>query len=568
MTLSPTDTLVCDTTQLAVWQSDADYNYNRELIAPEVNIFEWLNRWFGEILQSIFGSQFAEDYSKTILISVAVLMLLLIGWFIYKKNPAIFIRSRKNALPYSVGEDTIYGVDFALKIASSLSRHDYREAIRLLYLQTLKQLSDEKRIDWQLYKTPTQYIYEVRMPAFQRLTHHFLRVRYGNLMFAIECRLPKKFVWAPSFSHYDKQPFGCAVFDSLLSTSLPKGYSLSRKTFYELEQEDTISRRGILVATNNLSLTDVDVEAILKIAKRGNKIMLVSNSFNRNLEDTLDFNSSYSYFSPALLKKYAAASLEKDTLFWIGDSAAYPRQSFYFYPQLCSSYLMPDSLPAKVLAEKGIPSVPIALSYPWGKGEIILVSTPLLFTNYGVLDGKNATYIFRLLSQMGDLPIVRTEGYMKQTAQIQMSPFRYFLSQRPLRWALYLTMFTIILFMVFTARRRQRVIPIIYQPENKSLEFTELIGTLYFQKKDHADLVHKKYIYFAEELRREIQVNIEEVANDEHSFSRIAQKTGMNTEEISELIRSVRPVIYGGCTISVEQMKYFIDKMNEIIDHI
>lgn len=409
------------------------------------------------------------------------------------------------------------------------------------------------------------------------------------LMFAIECRLPKKFVWAPSFSHYDKQPFGCAVFDSLLSTSLPKGYSLSRKTFYELEQEDTISRRGILVATNNLSLTDVDVEAILKIAKRGNKIMLVSNSFNRNLEDTLDFNSSYSYFSPALLKKYAAASLEKDTLLWVGDSAIYPRQSFNFYPQLCSSYLVPDSLPAKVLAEKTISldnlkydfgidmdsistdtivSVPVALSYPWGKGEIILISTPLLFTNYGVLDGKNATYIFRLLSQMGDLPIVRTEGYMKQTAQIQMSPFRYFLSQRPLRWALYLTMFTIILFMVFTARRRQRVIPIIYQPENKSLEFTELIGTLYFQKKDHADLVHKKYIYFAEELRREIQVNIEEVANDEHSFSRIAQKTGMNTEEISELIRSVRPVIYGGCTISVEQMKYFIDKMNEIIDHI
>lgn len=51
---------------------------------------------------------------------------------------------------------------------------------RLLYLQTLKQLSDEKRIDWQLYKTPTQYVYEVRMPAFRQLTNHFLRVRYGN----------------------------------------------------------------------------------------------------------------------------------------------------------------------------------------------------------------------------------------------------------------------------------------------------------------------------------------------------------------------------------------------------
>ena len=100
------------------------------------------------------------------------------------------------------------------------------------------------------------------------------------------------------------------------------------------------------------------------------------------------------------------------------------------------------------------------------------------------------------------------------------------------------------------------------------MEFTELIGTLYFQKKDHADLVHKKYIYFAEELRREIQVDVEEVADDERSFDRIAQKTGMSAEEVGKFIRAVRPVIYGGQTITAEQMKQFIDKMNEIIDHI
>lgn len=122
------------------------------------------------------------------------------------------------------------------------------------------------------------------------------------LMFAIECRLPKKFVWNPTFSHYDKQPFGCAVFDSLLSSSLPKGYSLSRKTFYELEQEDTTLRRGILVVTDNLHLTDVDVEAMLKMAGRGDRIMLVGSSFSRILKDTLGFECSYSYFSPSALK--------------------------------------------------------------------------------------------------------------------------------------------------------------------------------------------------------------------------------------------------------------------------
>ena len=192
----------------------------------------------------------------------------------------------------------------------------------------------------------------------------------------------------------------------------------------------------------------------------------------------------------------------------------------------------------------------------------------LIFTNYGILDGNNSAYIFRLLSQMGEFPVVRTEGYVKETAEMQQSPFRYLLSRQPLRWALYLTMIAILLFMIFTARRRQRVIPVIREPENKSLEFTELIGTLYYQKKDHADLVHKKFIYFAEELRREIQVDIEEVADDERSFRRIAQKTGMDAEEIGTFVREVRPVIYGGRVISAEQMKLYIDKMSEIINHI
>ena len=377
-------------------------------------------------------------------------------------------------------------------------------------------------------------------------------VSFLVLMFAIECRLPKKFVWTPTFSHYDKQPFGCAVFDSLLSASLPMRYSVSGKTFYQLEQEDTVSRRAILVVNNHLALTDVDVNALLKGAERGNKIMLVSNSFTGNLRDTLGFESSYSYFNPIVLRKYAASLLSKDSLYWVGDSTVYPRRIFRFYPQLCSSYFWQDSLSVKVLAEKSISSdefrydfgvkfdslqvdtlcnVPVAMSCSWGKGEIILVSTPLLFTNYGVLDGKNAAYIFRLLSQMGEFPIIRTEGYLEEAAQVQMSPFRYFISQRPLRWALYLTMIAILLFMTFTVRRRQRVIPVIHEPENKSMEFTELIGTLYFQKKDHADLVHKKYIYFAEELRREIQVDVEDVADDERSFDRIAQKTGMSAEE-------------------------------------
>lgn len=174
------DTLVCDTAQIALWQSNPAYAYNRELITPEINVLEWVANQFAELLRRIFGSKFATEYSEIILISIAILLLLFLCWLIYRKRPELFMRTRRKQLGYVTEEDTIYGIDFHEEITHALAGQNYRQAIRLLYLQTLKQLSDEGKIDWQLYKTPTQYIYEVRTPVFRQLTNHFLRVRYGN----------------------------------------------------------------------------------------------------------------------------------------------------------------------------------------------------------------------------------------------------------------------------------------------------------------------------------------------------------------------------------------------------
>ncbi len=180
---APADTIVYDSLTVAYWQGQPEYDYNRELITPEFDILAWLNLWVGRLLQKIFGSAFAEKYTAAVLVALFVVVLLLIIWFIYKKRPELFVRS-KRTLPYRVEGDTIYGVDFQKEIDSAISRKDYREAVRLLYLQTLKYLSDTGKIDWQLYKTPTEYIYEIKSDAlktpFRELTNRFLRVRYGN----------------------------------------------------------------------------------------------------------------------------------------------------------------------------------------------------------------------------------------------------------------------------------------------------------------------------------------------------------------------------------------------------
>jgi len=178
------DTLTCDTARLAHWQDNPAYDYNRELQTPEFDLYGWINMQLMKLLGKIFGSRFAEEYTETILVILFIITVSLLIWFLYRKRPELFMRSGKKVLAYTVHEDTIYGVDFQTEIDAAIARMDYKEATRLLYLQTLKYLTDNEWIDWQLYKTPTQYIYEVksesRRELFRQFTNRFLRVRYGN----------------------------------------------------------------------------------------------------------------------------------------------------------------------------------------------------------------------------------------------------------------------------------------------------------------------------------------------------------------------------------------------------
>jgi hypothetical protein len=200
------DTLVIDSAQIVQWQSQQDFDYNRELVGGGTTFYEWLTGKLRELLQDIFGQMWNSSFTSMFLVLLGVLALTAIGLYLWRYHPGLF--KGKDSLPAadSEGEDTIYGVDFETSIRQAVGRADWREAIRLRYLQTLKALSDNGQIDWQPFKTPTQYVREMSLPqplprrgevptatqqltpntsparaaAMRALTAHFLRVRYGN----------------------------------------------------------------------------------------------------------------------------------------------------------------------------------------------------------------------------------------------------------------------------------------------------------------------------------------------------------------------------------------------------
>lgn len=178
------DTLSYDTAKINGYKQNSRFDYNSQLIIQEFNLWQIIDRWLERGLSKIFGNKFARKYTEPILIGIFVLIILLVIYFIYRKRPELFFRESKKKLIANPEEETIYDVDFDSEITNSLRTNDYKLAVRLLYLQTLKHLNDKGIIDWQPFKTPTEYLYEAKKvetkKEFRILTDYFLRIRYGN----------------------------------------------------------------------------------------------------------------------------------------------------------------------------------------------------------------------------------------------------------------------------------------------------------------------------------------------------------------------------------------------------
>ena len=400
------------------------------------------------------------------------------------------------------------------------------------------------------------------------------------LVFLLELSAPSMFVWDPTFSHHDRQPFGCAVFDSLMKKSVPAGYEVTRKTLSQLEREGYGKKpHAFLIQSIDFNPSPTDLRALDRLLKTGNKVFIATSSITPDsLYPDLQLTISGQYgFSPMQVK----ASIENqeipyDTLVWCRQSP-YQEEKYTLYSAMSGDKVDVDK-PAKydILVKNWQTDdytdrvdsywVPRVVRIQRGKGELFFSCEPLLLTNYGILDEQANGLVFRLMSQFRGLPIVRTEAYTPQAEINEETPLRFWLQNEPLRWAIYLTLGGLLLFCMFYARRRQRIIPVVEEPANRSLEFVKLIGTLYHQKHINRDLLQKKYGYFAETLRRMTMIDVEDIESRKENIAQIAIRTGMPEAEVRMIFDRVDRYLQGDDELKDAALRKAIDGMDMIIN--
>jgi hypothetical protein len=329
----------------------------------------------------------------------------------------------------------------------------------------------------------------------------FLVLLFGGYL-AVQLTAKKPHNWYLSLDYTSKEPYGTAVLNELLP-SVFSSVRITGKTFYELK-DSLKSTDNVLVLAREFNPGKEDISAVLALAEKGHTVFLSAESFGQKIKDTLHFDTNYNFFGLASFRESDSLyitfnnTLKANTVA-IGDTSVDILNKYYFRTINQQNYFSEFAKDSASVFTINANDEVNTLRMPYGKGQIFISTIPAVFTNIYAL-GPSQKFASTLLSAMPNSRLVWFESYQVGHRELA-TPLRYILTTEPLAWAYYLCLFSILVFIVFEARRKQRAIPIIKPLTNASLEFAGTIGTLYFQRGDHKNIAEKRIHFFYDYVR-------------------------------------------------------------------
>jgi hypothetical protein len=193
------------------WEKVAeDYDYSNEYVQPQEKHKpkEKENKKLPKLDEKPF--EFSQEFVNILkysLFAVVILLLVYIGYILIRNGN--FWNNYKIDKPkvYTIEniEENLEEADIVSFLDEALLKNDFRLAIRLMYLNILKEMSIRNLIQWKKDKTNGDYLYELRKTAL-----------YNDFR---KCTLAYEFIWFNNLEAFDLDKFNSVKpdFDSLLS---------------------------------------------------------------------------------------------------------------------------------------------------------------------------------------------------------------------------------------------------------------------------------------------------------------------------------------------------------------
>jgi len=173
-----------DAEKLRDLQADRAYQYGADTPPPDNPVARFLAYVWQKIAEFLSSDAYQNVWQYVFLAAITALVVYLL--LKAEVLGSLFTKRARqgDGLDYETITENIHEIDFDAAIANAVEQQNYRLAVRLLYLQTLKRLTDAELIQYKPDKTNRQYVHELanspQQPGFEQLTRQFEFVWYGD----------------------------------------------------------------------------------------------------------------------------------------------------------------------------------------------------------------------------------------------------------------------------------------------------------------------------------------------------------------------------------------------------
>lgn len=364
-------------------------------------------------------------------------------------------------------------------------------------------------------------------------------------VFFLKQQVGHRYDWNPSFSPSDRNPFGTALFDSLMKETLPEGYRVENTAM-----EDYIAHHGSATHQQVMLVEEInyfyshEVDSLLRFVARGNTVVLAyccPTEFCDTLNYQLRFESGI--FNISDIQKYFRNEDTPlyDTLVYDG-TGAYPERAFRVYHSLVSQSIYntdpstTEPVISMVKADSLKSEYAVATKTYLGEGKLYIVTMPYLFSNYSVMDDDCRGLMLRLMNELAERPVVRVHKMSNEEELVDkgFTPLSFMRRHPPLLFAWRLLLIGAVLLLVVNSRRRRRAIPLRLEEPNTTVSFLRQLSRLYRKRSDHSPLIHKRYRTFADHMMRRYRLDVQdkERAVRSHVVQTVATLTGRSRHDV------------------------------------
>jgi hypothetical protein len=350
------------------------------------------------------------------------------------------------------------------------------------------------------------------------------------ILIVVQMSSPSSVNYEITLEKTDKQAFGTYILFNLIEDLYPDQTIVhTNSTMFELGLMDQLDG-NLFILTTDLYLEPEEMETLLDFVAAGNTALITSYLYDpqsSELSDTLNLKSL------GILNSMQNRKDADSTFLYFKDT---PDKHYNYkkidVPEYFSSY---DTTATEVLAFNQEDN-PVLIRTAFGEGNFLLSTTPLVFTNYYMVHNDNYQIPEKILQQLPVTNVYWTNYYMMGRMESN-SPLRYILKNPTLSWAYYIALFSIIIYVIFAVKRKQKPIPVISPPRNASLEFVNTVGMLYYNRGDHRNIASKKINYFLDHVRRNYFIATD--LSDPDFVKRLANKSGVDEKKVTVVVRSI-----------------------------